>query len=72
MQYCDGGDLHSRLVARARTGRLLEERQVVDWFVQIALAVQFLRECPGAQAGRCGPFVCAPDVPAGRLRCRLC
>ena len=38
MGYCEGGDLSSRL--KARRGRLLPERQVVEWFVQIALALQ--------------------------------
>ena len=38
MGYCEGGDLHSRL--KARKGELLPEPQVVEWFVQITLALQ--------------------------------
>ena len=38
MGYCEGGDLSSRL--KAQRGSLLLERQVVEWFVQIALALQ--------------------------------
>ena len=38
MGYCEGGDLSSRL--KAQGGRLLPERQVVEWFVQICLALQ--------------------------------
>lgn len=38
MGYCEGGDLSSRL--RSYRGNLLPETQVVEWFVQIALALQ--------------------------------
>ena len=38
MGYCEGGDLNSRL--KACKGELLPEAQVVEWFVQIALALQ--------------------------------
>lgn len=38
MEYCKGGDLCSRL--KSYRGQLLSETQVVEWFVQIALALQ--------------------------------
>ena len=38
MGYCEGGDLYSRL--KEQKGTPLEERQVVEWFVQIAMALQ--------------------------------
>ena len=38
MGYCEGGDLCSRL--KTFQGQLLPEVQVVEWFVQIALALQ--------------------------------
>lgn len=38
MAYCEGGDLCSRL--QSYGGQLLSEEQVVEWFVQIALALQ--------------------------------
>ncbi|KAJ8302334.1 hypothetical protein KUTeg_021321 [Tegillarca granosa] len=38
MQYCEGGDLYTKL--KERKGQNLEERQVVEWFVQIAMALQ--------------------------------
>lgn len=38
MGYCEGGDLSSRL--KSYHGNLLPETQVVEWFVQIALALQ--------------------------------
>lgn len=43
MGYCEGGDLHTRL--KARKGELLPEAQVVEWFVQIALALQVWYAC---------------------------
>jgi len=38
MGFCEGGDLYSKL--KEQKGVLLEERQVVEWFVQIAMALQ--------------------------------
>lgn len=38
MQYCEGGDLYTRL--KEQKGVPLEERQVVEWFVQITMALQ--------------------------------
>jgi len=38
MQFCEGGDLYTKLKEQKQT--LLEERQVVEWFVQIAMALQ--------------------------------
>ena len=40
MNYCEGGDLYSRLKAHAKEGKPLEETQIVEWFVQIAMALQ--------------------------------
>jgi NIMA (never in mitosis gene a)-related kinase len=38
MGFCEGGDLYNRL--KEQKGAPLEERQVVEWFVQIAMALQ--------------------------------
>ncbi|MFT7800713.1 serine/threonine-protein kinase Nek4 [Arapaima gigas] len=42
MGFCEGGDLYHRL--KQQKGELLQERQVVEWFVQIAMALQYLHE----------------------------
>ncbi|XP_023661235.1 serine/threonine-protein kinase Nek4 isoform X2 [Paramormyrops kingsleyae] len=42
MGYCEGGDLYHKL--KQQKGELLLERQVVEWFVQIAMALQYLHE----------------------------
>ncbi|XP_052823240.1 serine/threonine-protein kinase Nek4 isoform X3 [Octopus bimaculoides] len=42
MQYCEGGDLYTWL--KERKGKVLEEKQVVEWFIQIAMALQYLHE----------------------------
>ncbi|XP_028432344.1 serine/threonine-protein kinase Nek4 [Perca flavescens] len=42
MGFCEGGDLYHRL--KKQKGELLPERQVVEWFVQIAMALQYLHE----------------------------
>ena len=38
MGFCDGGDLYNKL--KEQKGVALEEKQVVEWFVQIAMALQ--------------------------------
>ncbi|XP_064632809.1 serine/threonine-protein kinase Nek4-like isoform X2 [Lineus longissimus] len=42
MGFCEGGDLYNRL--KEQKGIPLEERQVVEWFVQIAMALQYMHE----------------------------
>ncbi|KAI1890931.1 hypothetical protein AGOR_G00158670 [Albula goreensis] len=42
MGFCEGGDLYQRL--KQRKGEHLLERQVVEWFVQISMALQYLHE----------------------------
>ncbi|NXN94713.1 NEK4 kinase, partial [Rhinopomastus cyanomelas] len=42
MGFCEGGDLYHKL--KEQKGRLLPESQVVEWFVQIAMALQYLHE----------------------------
>ncbi|CAH1783143.1 unnamed protein product [Owenia fusiformis] len=42
MGFCEGGDLYNRL--KEQKGTALEERQVVEWFVQIAMALQYMHE----------------------------
>ncbi|XP_035230016.1 serine/threonine-protein kinase atg1-like isoform X2 [Stegodyphus dumicola] len=40
--YCDGGDLYSKI--RARNGIHFSEDQILDWFVQICLAVKHVHD----------------------------
>ncbi|XP_077181918.1 serine/threonine-protein kinase Nek4 isoform X2 [Paroedura picta] len=42
MGFCEGGDLYHKL--KDQKGKLLLENQVVEWFVQIAMALQYLHE----------------------------
>ena len=42
MDFCDGGDLHSRI--KAQRGILFTEEQIVDWFVQITLALKHVHD----------------------------
>ncbi|XP_077308326.1 serine/threonine-protein kinase Nek4 isoform X2 [Lithobates pipiens] len=42
MGYCEGGDLYRKL--KDQKGKLLQESQVVEWFVQIAMALQYLHD----------------------------
>jgi NIMA (never in mitosis gene a)-related kinase len=38
MLYCEGGDLYNKI--KEQNNKHLEETQVVEWFVQIAMAIQ--------------------------------
>lgn len=38
MLYCDGGDLYTKI--KEQNGKFIEEAQIVEWFVQIAMALQ--------------------------------
>ena len=40
MGFCEGGDLYTRL--KEQKGTLLEEKQLVQWFVQITMALQVI------------------------------
>ncbi|NXO92316.1 NEK4 kinase, partial [Certhia brachydactyla] len=42
MGFCEGGDLYHKL--KEQKGKLFPENQVVEWFVQIAMALQYLHE----------------------------
>ncbi|NXW80372.1 NEK4 kinase, partial [Hirundo rustica] len=42
MGFCEGGDLYHKL--KEQKGKLLPENQVVEWFVQISMALQYLHE----------------------------
>ncbi|GFQ76787.1 hypothetical protein TNCT_656011 [Trichonephila clavata] len=40
--YCDGGDLYSKI--QAQKGTYFKENQILDWFVQICLAVKHVHD----------------------------
>ena len=40
MGYCEGGDLYTKLKKQAKCQEYLTEAQIVEWFVQIAMALQ--------------------------------
>ncbi|CBY23261.1 unnamed protein product [Oikopleura dioica] len=42
MEFCEGGDLAQRI--KKQNGVLLDETQVLDWFVQVSLAVRYCHE----------------------------
>ena len=44
MQYCDGGDLEQRLAACKKEHSFIDEQQLLDWFVQMSLALQYLHD----------------------------
>lgn len=42
MDFCEGGDLYHKL--KEQSGTFLEETQLVEWFVQITMALQYLHK----------------------------
>ena len=42
MGYCEGGDLYSKLKEHGKRSEHLSEKQIVEWFVQIAMALQVI------------------------------
>ncbi|BFZ14506.1 hypothetical protein BsWGS_17545 [Bradybaena similaris] len=42
MNYCSGGDLYGRI--NERRGQLFSEDQILDWFVQLCLAVKHIHD----------------------------
>eukprot|EP00794_Sanderia_malayensis_P016761 gene16761-18455_t len=40
--YCDGGTLYDKIQDSKKAGKLLEENQILKWFVQIVMAVQYI------------------------------
>ncbi|XP_025087825.1 serine/threonine-protein kinase Nek6-like isoform X1 [Pomacea canaliculata] len=40
--YCDGGTLADQIQTASSTGIKLKEKQIMQWFVQIAIAVQYI------------------------------
>uniref|UniRef100_A0A9J7ZDQ2 non-specific serine/threonine protein kinase n=1 Tax=Cyprinus carpio carpio TaxID=630221 RepID=A0A9J7ZDQ2_CYPCA len=43
MEYCAGGNLYQRMKAQKERG-FFEEQQILDWFVQICLALQYIHK----------------------------
>ena len=44
MQYCEGGDLASRIKAAKKMRAHFEEDQILDWLCQLALAVAYIHK----------------------------
>ncbi|XP_062271156.1 interferon-induced very large GTPase 1-like [Scomber scombrus] len=45
MDYCEGGDLFEKISAQKREqGQLFSEEQILDWFVQICLALKHIHD----------------------------
>lgn len=71
MDYADGGDLSQRIELQKRSGGSgFSEEQVLDWFVQICLALKHAhdRKVRGEWSGR-GIADGAPALPPLRRRC---
>lgn len=42
MEYCEGGDMRKAIKDKAKTGGHFPEEQVMTWFVQLCLALQYI------------------------------
>ncbi|XP_022106640.1 serine/threonine-protein kinase Nek11-like isoform X2 [Acanthaster planci] len=41
-EYCEGGDLDDKITACKKSGRQFDQNLIMDWFVQLVLAVQHM------------------------------
>ena len=44
MDYADGGDLSMKISQQRQKGQLFSESQILDWFVQIVLAIKHIHD----------------------------
>lgn len=44
MAYCEGGDLYTKLKERKANKQPLTENQIIEWFVQICMALQVMNK----------------------------
>ncbi|CAF3785045.1 unnamed protein product [Adineta steineri] len=44
MAYCEGGDLYTKLKERKASQQPLTENQIIEWFVQICMAIQYMHD----------------------------
>ena len=44
MVYCDGGDIYSKIKGNNSKGKNFSEDQILEWMVQMALALFYLHE----------------------------
>jgi len=43
-EYCEGGDLDQKFKELKKKQQLLDEEQVVEWLIQILIAVQYMHK----------------------------
>lgn len=43
-EFCEGGDLDQRFKQLKKENRVLDEDQVVEWLIQILIAVQYMHK----------------------------
>lgn len=68
MDYCGGGDLYARL--QKQRGVLLDENVVLDWFVQLCLAIKHIHDrkarpacARGTRYAQASPAPRCPSLP---------
>lgn len=44
MDYADGGDMYKKIEYQKKLGKLIPESQLLDWFVQMALAIKHIHD----------------------------
>ncbi len=44
MDYCDGGDMYTKINQQKQKIELFSEEQILDWFVQLALAIKHVHD----------------------------
>jgi NIMA (never in mitosis gene a)-related kinase len=42
MQYCEGGDLYTKIIEKKSIKQMFEERKVIEWCIQICMALDYI------------------------------
>ncbi|XP_068002471.1 serine/threonine-protein kinase Nek11 [Melanerpes formicivorus] len=43
-EYCEGGDLDSKIQEYKESGKMFTQKQILDWFIQLLLGVSYMHE----------------------------
>ncbi len=44
MNYCEGGDLNTKINQKKSDGQMFEEAKIIEWCIQICMALEHLHE----------------------------
>uniref|UniRef100_A0A8C9L662 Serine/threonine-protein kinase Nek11 n=1 Tax=Serinus canaria TaxID=9135 RepID=A0A8C9L662_SERCA len=61
-EYCEGGDLDFKIQEYRDSGKMFTQSQVIDWFIQLLLGVNYMHERQSFIQGGCSLLRACPDL----------